>query len=177
MSRVTLITGGARSGKSRYALQLAEKYDNRVFIATAEPIDDEMASRIAKHRAERQGAYRTVEESVELPQAIASLNGEVEVAVVDCLTVWLGNLFYKVNDEEKIGLYIDELVSSVQKCPNDLVFISNEVGLGIVPHDPSTRLYRDTVGRLNQRVAEIADTVLFMVSGLPMVLKDARGKK
>lgn len=173
---VTLVTGGARSGKSARALEIARGYPRRVMIATAVAFDVEMASRIDAHQSERGEEWVTVEEPVDLARAIkgipASSMSGATVVVVDCLTVWLGNLFHA--EPENIEARIDSLVAALASSPHDLIVISNEIGWGVVPADAATRLFRDIAGRLNQRVARIAGRVELVVSGIPVTIKDAR---
>ncbi len=172
--KVLLVTGGGRSGKSRYALQRADAYARKGFVATAEAFDDEMRLRIDKHREERGGRYLTVEAPLALAEAITSLAGRADVAVVDCLTVWLGNLMHhhgSVADQTPRAL--EQLLKLLADPPLDVILVTNEVGLGIIPGDPLTRSYRDMAGIMNQRVAAVADEVALVVCGLPMMLKGA----
>jgi adenosylcobinamide kinase/adenosylcobinamide-phosphate guanylyltransferase len=172
LSRVTLVTGGARSGKSRHALALMEPYAKKAFIATAEAIDEEMRDRIARHQAERSGSFSTVEAPISLGEAIRSLPTDVEAAVVDCLTVWLGNLMHHyAEDEESLGARVEELLAALKKPPCDLVIVTNELGMGIVPDNALARRFRDLAGWLNQDVAALADDVILVVSGIPINLK------
>jgi adenosylcobinamide kinase / adenosylcobinamide-phosphate guanylyltransferase len=172
LSKVTLLTGGCRSGKSRKALEVASAFTHKAFIATAEPIDEEMDARIAAHRRERGDGFITVEEPVDLAGAIRALPDRIEVAIVDCLTVWLGNLMYRVQDLGEREAFVSEFIDALKAPPCDIVIVTNEVGMGIVPSDALSREYRDLAGGLNQKVAVAAGRVIFMVSGLPIVLKD-----
>lgn len=176
---IALVLGGARSGKTRHALALARTLagelpnDDKsgrgpVMVATAEPIDDEMAARIARHRAERDTDWRTVEAPLELVDALASVADVASVVLVDCLTVWLGNLMHRGRDVERA---VDDLLSAPSTACCPLVFVSNEVGLGVVPDTPLGRRFRDEQGRLNQRIAAMADRVDFIAAGLPLRLK------
>lgn len=171
MPRVTLLTGGARSGKSTRALELAMPYARRGFVATAEAFDDEMRERIARHRQERAGEFVTVEEPLDVAGAIGGLAGSVDVAVVDCLTVWLGNQMHHRGADLSVYRDVEALLALIESPPCDLILVTNEVGLGIVPGDPLSRRYRDLIGALNRRVAALADEVVMMISGLPLVLK------
>lgn len=172
MSSVTLLTGGSRSGKSRYALEIASHYTHKAFIATAEPFDDEMQLRVSRHKEERGPNFITIEEPVDLAGAIRALPVDTEVAVVDCLTVWVGNLMYKFGDEEDSYPQIDDLLQALQSPPCDIVLVTNEVGMGIIPDNAVSRKFRDLAGSLNQRVASVADKVIITVSGIPLVLKE-----
>lgn len=169
---MTLLTGGSRSGKSRYALEIASLYSRKAFIATAEPFDDEMRSRISHHREERGFDYVTIEEPIDLAGAIRSLPADTEVAVVDCLTVWIGNLMYRVGEDVESYPQIDDLLRILESPPCDLVLVTNEVGMGIIPDNAMSRRYRDLAGSLNQRVASAADRVIVTISGIPLTLKD-----
>ncbi len=168
-----MITGGARSGKSSLALQLSlGSYSHRAFVATAEPFDEEMAERARVHQAERGSEFLTVEEPFEISTALMNLPANIEVAVIDCLTVWLGNVFYRVKDDpEQVKPHIDFLVACLDKVQLDLIFVTNEVGWGIIPETRLSREYRDLAGYLNRIVAARADTVALCVCGIPLTLK------
>lgn len=168
MSR-TLILGGARSGKSRYALELGESLGvDRVFVATAQGFDVGMRERIDRHRADRDSSWRTVEEAAEVWDVIESECQEGQVVVLDCLTLWLNNLMLKERDVESD---LERLVESLEGVEGELILVSNEIGLGLVPDTELGREFRDLHGRMNQRVASVCDRVLFMVAGLPVVVK------
>jgi len=172
MSHITLITGGARSGKSSHALSLARRYPlPRTFIATAEPFDEDMRRRIERHRAERAADFRTRESPLDLATAIQELSGETRVAVVDCLTVWLGNLLHHFSDTPQLQEQIDRFLSAIENPPCDLIVVTNEVGMGIVPHNDLARQFRDLAGTLNQQAAARADRVVLIVSGCPVFVK------
>ena len=164
----TLILGGARSGKSLHAMQLAgELTGHPHFIATALAIDEEMRVRIARHREERDANWQVVEEPLAVAAAIADLKAD-DVAVVDCLTLWLSNLMHNGLDPER---EITRLLDAIGESPARLMLVSNELGLGIVPATPLGREFRDEQGRLNQRIARFADRVILLVAGLPLALK------
>ena len=168
---MTLLTGGSRSGKSRFAQTAAIPFPRRTFIATAVGCDEEMIMRIARHQKERGADFRTVEAPIRLADAVRSAGPDSDVIVVDCLTVWTSNLLYErergVRPDEEIGRLLDILRSP----PCDMFIVTNEVGMGIVPDNAIAREFRDLAGQLNQRVAAIADKVILMVSGLPLYLK------
>ncbi len=166
-----LLTGGARSGKSRRALDLAAPYGSKAFVATAEPVDAEMRERIARHRAERGDSFLTVEAPIDLAGALHSLPANVEVAIVDCLTVWLGNLMHRGTPADRAFPEIETLVHGLETRRCDLIVVSNEVGMGIVPDNPLARRFRDLAGRLNQDVARLADRLELMVAGVPMTVR------
>lgn len=165
---MTFILGGARSGKSRHAMLLAEREANHpVLIATAVAGDEEMRRRIAHHQRERGDRWTTVEAPLELAGAVTVLAGGA-TAVVDCLTLWLSNLILEKRDPEA---EMTQLLQVVDASPARLILVSNEVGLGIVPANPLGRRFRDEQGRLNQRAAEAADEVILLTAGLPLTLK------
>ena len=170
---VTLITGGSRSGKSAYALTLLEQAENKAFLATAEAIDDEMQGRIQAHKKERGEEFQTIEEPVKIWEVLKSLSNDIEIIVVDCLTVWLGNLQYHLDDEKKEAEAIESFLSVLSNPPCEVIVVTNELGMGIIPENPLVRRFRDEAGRLNQKVAALADKVVLTVSGIPMVIKDS----
>ena len=168
---LTLIIGGARSGKSARALELAEAEAARrggrpVMIATAEAHDAEMAERIARHREERGPAWRTLEAPLDVAGALAGL-GAQDCAVVDCLTLWLSNLMFVETGLAAAG----ELLAAAAACPAEIVMVTNEVGMGIVPENALARRFRDEAGRLNRRAADQADRVIVMFAGQALTLK------
>jgi len=167
---VVLVLGGVRSGKSRYALRLAEPASRVTFVATAERRDDEeMRKKIDRHRAERPEHWTTVEEPLALGDVIR--NGEGTI-VVDCLTLFGANLL-EAYEGDRAGLEacVDDLCAALTETRCRVILVSNEVGSGVVPAYALGRRFRDLVGEINQRVAAIADTVLLMVAGLPLALK------
>lgn len=169
MNRLVLVLGGAHSGKSAYAEGIVSASGLApVYIATAEPGDDEMAERIAAHRARRGAGWKTVEAPNRLEIALASEAGEGRGVLVDCLTLWLSNLMAAGED---VDARTRHLIEAATGAAGLRVFVSNEVGLGIVPDTPLGRRFRDAQGRLNQAVAAAADAVVFMAAGLPLTLK------
>jgi adenosyl cobinamide kinase/adenosyl cobinamide phosphate guanylyltransferase len=169
MAEITLVTGGCRSGKSSFVVEMAKECATVVYVATAEPLDNEMSKRIRKHKKERPASWKTVEEPVEITQALKAIRAEA--VIVDCLTLWVSNLMRKPFDEAKAASEANALVRACRKRKGLIFLVTNETGLGIVPADPCTRLYRDCLGRINQIVAREADNVILMVSGIPLVLK------
>jgi adenosylcobinamide kinase / adenosylcobinamide-phosphate guanylyltransferase len=163
---VTLILGGARSGKSRHAESLAQ--GERHYIATAQAFDDEMRMRIDQHKKQRGDGWTTHEEQFGLPRKLAEIDGAGRFILLDCLTLWLSNLMLAERDWKGPST---ALCSVLQRMTADVVLVSNEVGLGIVPDTPLGRAFRDAQGALNQQVAKVADRVVFVAAGLPMVLK------
>lgn len=169
--RVTIVLGGARSGKSRLAEALLRVAAGTTggsarYIATAEPVDDEMRARIAAHRRGRPPEWTTAEVPFALPQAI--LEEPAVPALVDCLTLWLSNLMLRAAD---LDAATGDLLAALPRREAPIVFVSNEVGLGLVPETPLGRAFRDAQGTLNQRVAGVADCAVFCAAGLPLVLK------
>jgi len=169
MGKLTFITGGARSGKSSFALGQASKtIGPKAYIATAEALDEEMRLRIERHREERGPDWVTFEEPLEIAGCIRDLDQGYGAAVVDCLTLWLNNLMLAGRDVEQATR---ELLGSLEKAVPDIFVVSNEVGMGIVPADPLARRFRDAAGTLNRRVAEMAVEVYLAVSGIPVKIK------
>jgi adenosylcobinamide kinase/adenosylcobinamide-phosphate guanylyltransferase len=167
---VTLVLGGARSGKSRYAEGLIEAAAaHGTYCATAEPGDAEMAARIAAHRARRGPFWCTVEMPLELPSAIAGEAAADRPLLVDCLTLWLSNLLLA---DKCVEAETRSLCAALREAAGPVVLVANEVGLGLVPETPLGRRFRDEAGRLNQQVAAFADRVVFVAAGLPLVLKE-----
>ncbi|MEI4506104.1 bifunctional adenosylcobinamide kinase/adenosylcobinamide-phosphate guanylyltransferase [Sphingopyxis sp. CCNWLW253] len=163
------VLGGARSGKSRYAQARAEAAGGSpVFVATAEAFDDEMHERIARHQADRDARWRTVEAPRDLPAAIDALNSSQSVVLVDCLTLWVSNLLLVDAD---IPAASHELCRAISNFEGQLILVANEVGLGIVPDNPLARAFRDAAGQLNQSVAAAVEEVVLLTAGLPLTLK------
>ena len=163
---VTLVLGGARSGKSTYAEKLVAGISQpAIYIATAQAGDSEMATRIATHRARRGGNWTTIEEPIDLVAALRGVEAMKRPVLIDCLTLWLSNLMLAEADIDKAA---DDLIRVLDGYGSPVVFVSNEVGLGIVPETPLGRAFRDAQGRLNMRVADRADRVVLMAAGLPV---------
>lgn len=177
--KLTLILGGARSGKSRYALELVQRADRVLFVATAQPFDDEMKLRIANHKAERPSHWLTLETPLEVGRSIANVAKPFDIVILDCLTLLANNVLFSGEEEEpdwavrgsQLDLEVADIIASHQEGTADMIVVSNEVGLGIVPVYASARHYRDMLGRANQTLAAAADEVLFMVAGLPLKVK------
>jgi adenosylcobinamide kinase/adenosylcobinamide-phosphate guanylyltransferase len=170
LARKILITGGIKSGKSRFALQLTRDIETgeKIFIATARPIDREMEDKIEKHKKERGGDLKTVEAPIHLGDVLRAINPST--AVIDCLTLWLSNLFFEVNEEEKLR-EIEGLIGAVKEFTANVIIVTNEVGWGIIPGDEISRKYQSELGKLNQRVAEMCDEAYVMISGIPLRIK------
>jgi len=170
---VTLVLGGCKSGKSRHALSLAEGRGLRqLFMATCIPGDDEMKARVARHKEERQDNWKTIDVPLELCEAIAGHGNEGNVLLVDCLTLWISSLLMTFGDAARVESQVDRLseVLDLVSCP--VVLVSNEVGAGIVPENRLARTFRDIAGVANQKIAAVADRVVWMVAGIPVVVKE-----
>lgn len=175
---LTLILGGARSGKSDYAEKLAAQMGRRVlYIATAEIGDDEMAQRIAAHRQARPADWQTLEAPRHVGVALAEIEPAPEVLLLDCLTLLTSNILLAMENEPQpaieaaVQTELDAILTAQARLNTPLIVVSNEVGLGLVPPYPLGRVYRDVLGRANQYLAARAQRVIFMVAGLPMIIK------
>lgn len=153
-------------------MELADKFNEKVFIATAEPIDSEMRDRIEKHKEERGKDYCTIEEPINVAKAIKSIPSATDVIILDCLTVWLGNLLHRLKNKDDQEKEIHSLLDVLKNPPCGIILVTNELGMGIVPENQLARHFRDAAGRLNQETASIADKVVLLVSGIPIVIKD-----
>ena len=166
---ISLVLGGASSGKSGWAEALVLRAERpKVYIATAEAHDREMAAKIANHKGARAGqGWRTIEAPRALAQSLAELEAE-EIALIDCATFWLSNTMF---GERPWRAALEELAETMAQCPAPLVIVSNEIGQGIVPADPVSRAFRIAHGEMNQRLAALSDVAVFVTAGLPQVLK------
>ncbi len=175
-----LITGGARSGKSRLAQELALKSGGHVlFVATAEALDDEMQQRIASHRRSRPADWTTLEVTGHIGRHIIENIGQAGTVIIDCITLLVSNVFQHFDEnadasrvEKAVSLEIKELLDCIDRCHADFIIVTNEVGLGIIPGDRISRLYRDLLGMANRMLAEHADEVYLVVAGIPVVVKN-----
>jgi adenosylcobinamide kinase / adenosylcobinamide-phosphate guanylyltransferase len=169
-----LVLGGVRSGKSSLALDMCNKMEGeRYFLATAQAFDDEMQYRIRRHQQERGNDWTTVEESVEIAQKIRELDSNKTIILVDCLTLWLSNLYMKYeSDVNMVYEEIKTLVKSLSDLEGRVVLVSNEVGMGIVPENKLARMYRDASGTMNRKIADAAQKVVITFTGIPVALKD-----
>ena len=173
MAQMTLILGGARSGKSTFAERMASAHATVTYLATAQAFDEEMVVRIAKHQSERPANWRTVECPLDPAAAMRAHAAETDCFLLDCMTLFVSNLMLldEHTAEERIRAAVEDLIAAYQETDTDLFLVSNEVGLGLVPEYPLGRLYRDCLGRANQRLAAVADTVYFLIAGLPLDIK------
>ena len=175
--KIVLITGGARSGKSRFAQELA-MHEGRdvVFIATAAVRDKEMEQRVQRHRRSRPPQWKTVEEEVNLVGAIEALAREPKTLIIDCITLWLSNLMEQGHEDEKICQEARRLGEILQRSPHSVILVTNEVGSGIVPENNLARRFRDLAGEVNQILASSAQECYLMVFGRPMKIDQNRQK-
>jgi len=177
MGKITLILGGARSGKSTQALNLAKGLRRVAFIATGQGFDKEMKERISKHKAVRPRSWITFEEPKRLADLLAKIDNSFDCIIIDCLTLLVSNIVLSgYKDEEIVGETMAFLVQLKMKKAK-VIIVSNEVGLGIVPANKLARRFRDIAGRVNQMVAKEADKVLFIISGMPLVIKPVGKEK
>ncbi len=167
-ARLILVTGGARAGKSAFAQEWAHALGDGMvsFIATAQPLDEEMRQRIAQHRAERPPSWETLEEPLEVPYTLSLAQGRV--VLLDCLTLWVSNLMLAGRE---VLPEVENLLAARAETGKTLLVVTNEVGMGIVPDNALARRYRDLLGAANRRIAEEADVVYLLVSGIPLKLK------
>lgn len=171
-AQLILVTGGARSGKSTFARNLAEGVDGKkAFIATAEARDREMKKRILLHKKERPAGWDTIEEPLRLEQTLKRCGSRYDMLLIDCLTLWIANLLGRGMDEKAILKKTGTLLAGCRQIPSRVIVVTNEVGMSIVPTNKLARLYRDLVGKANQQIAGEADAVYFLVSGIPITLK------
>lgn len=172
MGKIIFISGGARSGKSNMAIELAKQNGRRAaFVATCQPLDKEMRRRIELHKKSRPGHWQTFEEPLELPALMKRIGAKFDVIIIDCLTLLVSNLFLSGIKAEGIEKNISRLCGAIKKIRASAIIISNEVGMGIVPDNALSREFRDIAGRVNQIVAEESDAVFAMFSGIPLKIK------
>ncbi|MDP3297620.1 MAG: bifunctional adenosylcobinamide kinase/adenosylcobinamide-phosphate guanylyltransferase [Thermodesulfovibrionia bacterium] len=171
-SKIIFIIGGARSGKSSFALKEASNISGKkAYIATAEALDSEMKGRIEKHRKDRGNNWDVYEEPLKISDVLSDIKTKYDVVVIDCLTLWLSNLMHSNKD---IKSEIESFCSSLFTVHCPLFTVSNEVGMGIVPDNKLAREFRDLAGFLNQKIAEIADEVYVVTAGIPVKIKNAK---
>lgn len=170
---VIFVIGGCRSGKCSFALDQANRIEekNKVFIATSVPTDVEMEKRVEKHQKERGEGWITIEEAVKIHEKINEFSSKAGVILVDCLTLWTSNLLFHSYDHNQIDGAIQDLENSLEQCECPVFLVSNEVGMGIVPENMLARQFRDVAGLVNQRIAKTADKVVMMVAGIDHQVK------
>ena len=177
MAHIIFITGGARSGKSSFAEKRALEFGGPLgYLATAQALDDEISERVRRHRERRGQEWHTIEEPINLSQALAGCDGTYQAILVDCITLWLSNLLFMYEEsgvgcEELIQEQVLSLKSTLQSMVTPVILVSNEVGQGIVPDNHLARLFRDIAGITNQTLAAAADEVHVVISGIPLRLK------
>lgn len=172
MKKTILITGGCRSGKSRFALDYANRhFTNRLYLATGQALDEEMKERIRNHRKERSQDWRTVEEPLNIAGAIEQEAAKAGVILIDCVTLWVSNMLFQNMPEEEIMRSVGALAEKIHKPLCSFILVTNEVGAGIVPENRLARRFRDLVGMVNQKLAACADEVYWLVSGIPIKIK------
>ena len=178
--KIILILGGARSGKSTYAQHLAETTSSKVlFVATAQPLDEEMQKRIEIHKSNRPASWRTLEAPIDITKKIHEQIGDAEVVIIDCLTILVANMLGDNNDkttEKEVLTEIDTLIDYMNTSRQTYILVSNELGLGIVPENKLARIYRDLLGIVNQNMARKADEVYFLTAGIPLEIKNKTEK-
>lgn len=170
-SRLIFVLGGAASGKSDVALALAGESRPKAFVATGQGLDDEMAARIARHQARRSSDWETAEVPLALAAWFSDEGPRYRTILLDCVTLWLSNLIGSGVSEPAIAKRVTALLKAIRKTSVRVVIVSNELGLGLVPADPSARTFRDVAGRVNQQIAAAADEVHLVVSGIPLRMK------
>jgi len=177
MTHITLITGGARSGKSRFAEELVKRHGKSLcYLATAQALDDEMHERIERHRNRRGVAWETIEEPLMVPQTLARIDGVYNAVLLDCVTLWLSNLLLSYDEtdastEEQVLHHVHRLAATLRGMSTPVVLVTNEVGQGIVPDNQLARIYRDIAGQANQILAATSENVYVAISGIPLKLK------
>ena len=169
-----LFIGGAKSGKSRIALDICNKLaGKKIFLATAQALDDEMEKRIEQHKEDRGDDWTTVEEPLNITERLREFDNPDTVIVLDCITLWLNNLFMACSESvQQVHESIDALIEQLSQTKGIIVIVSNEVGMGIVPENDLARMYRDVAGSLNQKIARVIRKVVAVMVGIPVVLKD-----
>jgi adenosylcobinamide kinase/adenosylcobinamide-phosphate guanylyltransferase len=168
---ITLITGGVKSGKSSHALELFQNFKKGIFIATTNPGDDSMREKIAIHQQERRGLdLETLEIQLDLSSGLNGVKSDCDVVIIDCITMWVANLMY-MSSSEQMAEYILEFLNKAKSMKIDIIVITNEVGLGVIPENKLARDYSSELGKLNRLIAQIADKVILMVSGIPVRIK------
>ncbi len=174
-NQITLVTGGCRSGKSSHAEELVQEIscDRKLYIATCVPHDTEMKDRVLRHRNDRGNSWDTVEIPVETAKEIDLKSNQYNVILLDCLTLWMSNLMMEKNEDEIMDC-TDNLIISLSKSCSPVILVTNEVGAGIVPENAIARKFRDIAGRVNQKVAKASDRVVWVVSGIPVTIKQEK---
>ncbi len=163
-----LVTGGVKSGKSSFALKIAEKYNKKAFLATGVPFDEEMRKRIEKHKIERGNDFDTYEEPINVSDVLNDISDKYDVIIFECITTYLGNLYYHGVDIES---YLNKLFEAFRNVKRELIIVTNEVGWGVIPENKLARKYVETLGKLNSKIASVSDEVYLVVSGIGVRIK------
>jgi adenosylcobinamide kinase/adenosylcobinamide-phosphate guanylyltransferase len=172
MKKFIFILGGARSGKSSYAVNLAKSAGKRiVFIATCIPGDSEIKHRIKLHKKSRPRTWRVIEEGIHIDSALRKAKTGCDAILIDCMGLFISNLMAVESSDKKIEEKVRQVIGQIKKSASDVIVVSNEVGMGIVPDNPLARRFRDLLGRVNQMIAKEADKVIMMYAGIPMAMK------
>lgn len=167
-----LVTGGCRSGKSRFALDIANRLGGRrLFLATCKALDNEMAERIQRHKLDRGPEWRTLEEPLLLPESVIREAESHDLILIDCITLWISNLLFEEMTQEEVIHAAGRLAAAMPTASCSLILVTNEVGAGIVPENRLARIFRDTAGYVNQKLAQSADAVYWTVAGIPVRIK------
>jgi adenosylcobinamide kinase/adenosylcobinamide-phosphate guanylyltransferase len=170
--KVIFVLGGVRSGKSRYAQELATRGKRVAFVATAEACDDDMRQRIARHRQDRPASWTTFEAPLALEDTLLECGNQFDTVLIDCLTVWTANVMQReASDSQRVLAHAERLANVLRSVSASVILVSNEVGSGVHPNTAMGRDYRDLLGFVNQRVAAVADEVILLVAGCPLVIK------
>lgn len=170
--KIIFITGGVRSGKSQFALEIGKNFPSpKAYLATAQALDEEMRQRISQHKANRSIEWETIEEPMQVSSLIKGIGGKYSLILLDCLTLWISNLLLSDWPEERIVSETDHLLWACREVRSNIIFVSNEVGWGIVPDNKSARIFRDLTGLIHQKIACLADEVYLMICGLPYKIK------
>lgn len=185
MAKIILITGGARSGKSSYALELAESISlKRLFVATCPNVDSEMSERVRRHQEERRGrGWVTIESETDLAAVFAEQVEDIDVVLIDCITLWVNNILFTDDgygppvDDNRIGVLCNQWLETAHHFAGTVICVTNEVGLGIVPDNALARKYRDLVGTCNQLIGRLANEVVLVSCGIPLFLKKSERNK
>jgi adenosylcobinamide kinase/adenosylcobinamide-phosphate guanylyltransferase len=178
MGELLLVTGGVRSGKSRYAVERARSWGERIlYVATCQPADEEMWERIRRHQAERPASWTTIEPGSELIQPIQTQGPRTDGILLDCLTLYVSSFLVAGAGEHDVVQRVEELCTTLRQIPRPSAIVTNEVGWGIVPETPLGRLFRDAAGRANQVAAKHAQEVVLLVCGVPMIVKQQHGTR
>ncbi len=168
----TLVIGGVRSGKSAWAVRYSQRFNRKVFIATASAIDEDMKERINRHQQERGDRWRTIEAGKDIVKALQSAHKTADIIVIDCLTVWTALIMNEAPTQDQvIQNHVIPLINKIERIKTEIVIVTNEVGMGVHPEYESGRQYRDLLGKINQSIAAVCENVILFVAGIPLAVK------